>query len=243
MEKLEAAIEAILFSAGDSVETGRIAKAIGQDKTTTEKIIRNMMLKYNARDRGIKILELDGAFQLCTKQEYYEYLVEIALQPKKAVLTDVMLETLSIIAYKQPVTKQEIEKIFVENQRFHNMMVSVLSFGFKYGIPVDADLVFDVRCFPNPFYIDELKRKTGNDKEVQDYVMSFPTAVSFMEKLNDMLDFMIPLYIEEGKVSLTVAIGCTGGKHRSVTMTNKLAEHLKQTGHEVNVSCRDIGRE
>ena len=111
MEKLEAAIEAILFSAGDSVETGRIAKAIGQDKTTTEKIIRNMMLKYNARDRGIKILELDGAFQLCTKQEYYEYLVEIALQPKKAVQTDVMLETLSIIAYKQPVTKQEIEKI------------------------------------------------------------------------------------------------------------------------------------
>lgn len=111
MEKLEAAIEAILFSAGDSVETGRIAKAIGQDKTTTEKIIRNMMLKYNARDRGIKILELDGAFQLCTKQEYYEYLVEIALQPKKAVLTDVMLESLSIIAYKQPVTKQEIEKI------------------------------------------------------------------------------------------------------------------------------------
>ena len=111
MEKLEAAIEAILFSAGDSVETGRIAKAIGQDKTTTEKIIRNMMQKYNARDRGIKLLELDGAFQLCPQQENYEYLVEIALQPKKAVLTDVMLETLSIIAYKQPVTKQEIEKI------------------------------------------------------------------------------------------------------------------------------------
>ena len=111
MEKLEAAIEAILFSAGDSVETGRIAKAIGQDKNTTEKIIRNMMLKYNARDRGIKILELDGAFQMCTEQEYYEYLVEIALQPKKAVLTDVMLETLSIIAYRQPITKLEIEKI------------------------------------------------------------------------------------------------------------------------------------
>ena len=84
MEKLEAAIEAILFSAGDSVETGRIAKAIGQDKNTTEKIIRNMMLKYNARDRGIKILELDGAFQMCTKQEYYEYLVEIALLPKRS---------------------------------------------------------------------------------------------------------------------------------------------------------------
>ena len=111
MEKLEAAIEAILFSAGDSVETGRIAKAIGQDKTTTEKIIRNMMLKYNARDRGIKILELDGAFQLCTKKEYYECLIRLAMHPKKPALTDVMLETLSIIAYKQPVTKAEIEKI------------------------------------------------------------------------------------------------------------------------------------
>ena len=93
------------------MEVSRSAKAIGHDVHTTEKIIRNMMLKYQAPDRGIKILELEGAFQMCTKQEYYEYLVEIALQPKKALLTDVMLETLSIIAYKQPVTKQEIEKI------------------------------------------------------------------------------------------------------------------------------------
>ncbi|MGN0251366.1 MAG: SMC-Scp complex subunit ScpB [Oliverpabstia sp.] len=111
MKRIEAAIEAILFSAGESVEVGRIAKAIGHDVVTTEKIIRNMMLKYQQEDRGIKIIELENAFQMCTKQEYYEYLVEIALQPKKAVLTDVMLETLSIIAYKQPVTKQEIEKI------------------------------------------------------------------------------------------------------------------------------------
>lgn len=111
IEHLEAAIEAILFSAGESVEISRIAKAIEQDIPTTEKIIHNLMDKYRAADRGIKILELDGAFQMCTKQEYYEYLVEIALQPKKAVLTDVMLETLSIIAYKQPVTKQEMEKI------------------------------------------------------------------------------------------------------------------------------------
>lgn len=111
VEQLEAAIEAILFAAGESVEISRIAKAIGHDQNTTEKIIRNLMLKYRAADRGIKILELDGAYQMCTKQEYYGYLVEIALQPKKAVLTDVMLETLSIIAYKQPVTKQEIEKI------------------------------------------------------------------------------------------------------------------------------------
>lgn len=111
MKKIEAAIEAILFSAGESVEVSRIAKAIGHDTHTTEKIIRNMMLKYQEEDRGIKIIELEGAFQMCTKQEFYEYLVEIALQPKKATLTEVMLETLSIIAYKQPVTKTEIEKI------------------------------------------------------------------------------------------------------------------------------------
>lgn len=110
-ERIEAAIEAILFSAGASVELGKIAKVIGYSAETTESILRKMMLKYQAEDRGIKIIEVDKAFQMCTKQEYYEYLVEIALQPAKAVLTDVMLETLSIIAYKQPVTKTEIEKI------------------------------------------------------------------------------------------------------------------------------------
>ena len=90
---------------------------------------------------------------------------------------------------------------------------------------------------------DELKHKTGNDKEVQDYVMSFPKSVTFMEKLEDFMEFMIPLYIEEGKISLTIAIGCTGGKHRSVTMTNKLADYLKSCDYTVNVSYRDMGRE
>lgn len=111
IEHLEGAVEALLFAMGESVEVSAIAKAIGHDTETTRKIIRNMMLKYNAKDRGIKIIELENAYQMCTKEEYYDYLVKLALQPKKAVLTDVMLETLSIIAYKQPVTKLEIEKI------------------------------------------------------------------------------------------------------------------------------------
>ena len=136
----------------------------------------------------------------------------------------------------------EIKEIFASKESM-DIEINVMSFGFKYGIPVDADLVFDVRCFPNPFYIDELKPKTGNDKKVQDYVMSFPKAVTFMDKLNDMMEFMIPLYIEEGKVSLTIAIGCTGGKHRSVTMANKLAEHLQELHYNAKVSNRDIGRE
>ena len=111
LEQMEGIIEAVLFTMGDSVEAGKLADAIEQDVDTTVKIVHNLMDKYESENRGIRIIELENSFQLCTKQEYYEYLVEIALQPKKAVLTDVMLETLSIIAYKQPVTKQEIEKI------------------------------------------------------------------------------------------------------------------------------------
>lgn len=109
--KLESAIEAILFTMGESVEVSKIAYAIGHDEKTTEKIIHQMMDKYNQENRGIRIIELDGSFQMCTKKEMYEYLIRIAKQPKRHVLTDVLLETLSIIAYKQPVTKLEIEKI------------------------------------------------------------------------------------------------------------------------------------
>lgn len=112
LERLEAAIEAILFAMGDAVEIGRIAKAIEQDVPTTRRLLRDMMDRRNGSENsGISIIELDGSFQMCTKRQYYEYLVRIAMQPRKAVLTDVLLETLSIIAYKQPVTKAEIEKI------------------------------------------------------------------------------------------------------------------------------------
>ncbi|MCI8521341.1 MAG: RNase adapter RapZ [Clostridia bacterium] len=138
---------------------------------------------------------------------------------------------------------KELKELYASKDAKQGLEINVMAFGFKYGMPLDADLVFDVRCFPNPFYIDELKHKTGNDKDVQDYVMSFKTAEEFMEKLQDMMSFMIPLYIEEGKVSLSIAIGCTGGKHRSVTMTNKLADYLKTLDYSVNVTYRDIGRE
>ena len=136
-----------------------------------------------------------------------------------------------------------LKEIYAPASSGQSLKINVMAFGYKYGMPLDADLVFDVRCFPNPFYIDELKRLTGNDREVQDYVMSFPTAVTFMEKLEDMMSFMIPLYIEEGKISLTIAIGCTGGKHRSVTMTNKLADYLKAKDYEVSITYRDLGKE
>ena len=127
--------------------------------------------------------------------------------------------------------KEELDRIFVQNEEYNSLMVTILSFGFKNGIPADADLVFDVRFLPNPFYIDELKHNTGNDKDVQDYVMSFPEALGFLEKLVDMLDFLIPNYIKEGKYQLVVGIGCTGGRHRSVTLANELYNRMKDRGN------------
>ena len=137
--------------------------------------------------------------------------------------------------------KEEIDNIFIHNKEYNSLIVSILSFGFKNGIPADADLVFDVRFLPNPFYIDELKHKTGNDKEVQDYVMEFPEASEFLKKLMDMLDFLIPNYVKEGKHQLGVAIGCTGGKHRSVTLANELYAKMKDHGtYGMKLYHRDV---
>lgn len=139
--------------------------------------------------------------------------------------------------------KEEIDDIFVRNKEYNSLIVTILSFGFKKGIPADADLVFDVRFLPNPFYIDELKYKTGNDKEVQDYVMEFPEAGSFLQKLTDMLDFLIPNYVKEGKHQLVIGIGCTGGKHRSVTLANALYAKMKDHGtYGVKLYHRDIDK-
>ncbi|MBR6158445.1 MAG: RNase adapter RapZ, partial [Lachnospiraceae bacterium] len=119
------------------------------------------------------------------------------------------------------VLKEELDRIFQQNQEYSSLIVRVVSFGFKYGIPMDADLVFDLRFLPNPYYIEELKRQTGNDAPVHDYVMSFPEAGEFLQKLTDLLQFLIPNYIKEGKHQLVIAVGCTGGKHRSVTLANE----------------------
>ena len=137
--------------------------------------------------------------------------------------------------------KEELNRIFLGDKEFNNLMVSVMSFGFKHGIPQDADLVFDVRFLPNPFYLDELKHLTGNDKPVQDYVMKCPEAEAFLQKLQDMLEFLLPGYIKEGKNQLVVAIGCTGGQHRSVTLANEIYARMRDKGnYGLNISHRDI---
>ena len=140
--------------------------------------------------------------------------------------------------------KEELDRIFVQNEGYNSLMVTVMSFGFKHGIPADADLVLDVRFLPNPFYIDELKCKTGNDREVQEYVLSFQEAEIFMEKLTDMVQFLIPNYVKEGKNRLVVAIGCTGGRHRSVTLANELYRSIKDKGkYGCKLYHRDVGQQ
>lgn len=154
---------------------------------------------------------------------------------------DYILDTSSLLTRE---LKAELEKIFVKNQTYRNLFVTILSFGFKYGIPSDSDLVFDVRFLPNPYYIDNLKQKTGNEKEVQDYVMGFELSHEFLSRLEDMVKFLIPNYITEGKNQLVISIGCTGGKHRSVTLANQLYERLKaDKEYGVKVEHRDISKD
>ena len=136
--------------------------------------------------------------------------------------------------------KEELDRIFVSNKEYNSLMIRTMSFGFKYGIPVDADLVFDVRFLPNPFYIEELKHLTGNDKPIQDYVLSFEEASVFLDKLSDMVQFLIPNYVKEGKHQLVVGIGCTGGQHRSVTLANELYRQLLDKGsYGLKITHRD----
>ena len=136
--------------------------------------------------------------------------------------------------------KEEMTKIFVQGEEASKLSVSVTSFGFKHGILLDGDLVFDVRFLPNPFYVPELKEFSGRDKTVRDFVFNWPQTKIFVEKTMDILEFLIPYYILEGKTQLVIGIGCTGGKHRSVAISEEICELLKSRGHRAVVDHRDL---
>lgn len=153
---------------------------------------------------------------------------------------DYIIDTTHILARQ---LKEQINDIFLDNKDFDSLMITILSFGFKYGIPADSDLVFDVRFIPNPFYVSELKALTGNDVEVREYVMDCEESQIFIEKLDDMVSFLIPNYVKEGKNQLVIAIGCTGGKHRSVTLANELYSRLQKKGNSVIINHRDIDKD
>ena len=172
--------------------------------------------------------------------------IEEGIKKEREILQDVkknatyIIDTSNILVRE---LKEQINHIFVDNKKFESLIITVGSFGFKYGIPIDSDLVFDVRFLPNPFYIQELKELTGNDAPVYDYVMSFEESNIFLDKLTDMIKFLIPQYIKEGKNQLVISIGCTGGKHRSVTLANALYKNLKEDGHSIILKHSDIEKD
>ena len=190
-----------------------------------------VLIKRYKESRRIHPLAMDGR-------------VEDGVRRERQVLENVRKNADYVIDSTHLLTrelKEELDRIFVQNEEYNSLMVTIMSFGFKHGIPADADLVFDVRFLPNPFYIEQLKEKTGNDREVQEYVLSFDEAGAFLEKLVDMIRFLIPNYVKEGKYSLVVAIGCTGGKHRSVTLANELYKRLKDKGkYGIKLYHRDV---
>ena len=169
------------------------------------------------------------------------------IEAERALVKDVRSRASYIVDtsnMKPKQLKDYITTVFTEGVNERNTIsVNVMSFGFKYGIPMDADLVFDVRFLPNPFYIPELKEKTGLDREVFEYVLSFELSKDFVNRLNDMISFLLPNYINEGKSNLVIAIGCTGGKHRSVTVANELAKYLTDNGYNTFASHRDKNKD
>ena len=200
-----------------------------------------------------EILFLDARDEVLVKR-YKESRRKHPLAPQGRVISGIELERLKLSEVKNRADnvidtsdmptrelREKISKIYQrEGQLETKLIITMLSFGFKYGIPVDSDLVFDVRFLPNPFYIQELKYLSGNDKAVSDYVFSFPETNVFIDKLSDMLQYLIPNYLKEGKRQLIVSIGCTGGRHRSVSIANSIYKKLKEDGLEVNIEHRDI---
>lgn len=232
--------------------------ALGIDIRSSQKFVQLQETLEKLREKGVKfeILFLDASDQALIKRYKEtrrshplagEGRVDKGIDEERRRLVFLKQQADYIIDTSQMLTRElraEIHKIFVENKNYKNLYVTILSFGFKYGIPGDADLVFDVRFLPNPYYITELRPMSGNDALVRDYVMNSETARIFLDKLTDMVQFLIPNYVAEGKNQLVIAIGCTGGKHRSVTLANALYYALEQEeGYGLKIEHRDIEKD
>ncbi len=217
--------------------------------------MEDVLEELESRHYSYKILYLDSSDEVLVKR-YKETRrthplakddrVDKGIAQERSQMTFLKERADYIIDTSQLLTrelKRELEKIFFEGGGYHNLFVTVLSFGFKYGIPADADLVFDVRFLPNPYYIDELKTLTGNDKPIQDYVLGFSQAQEFLKRVEGLIEFLLPNYVKEGKNSLVIAIGCTGGKHRSVTLANAIANRIAETEYGCKVEHRDIEKD
>ncbi len=247
------------FAELSNTDNGELEKvALGVDIRSGQAIgqLEGILESLRARGRKFEILFLDSDDAVLVKR-YKETRrnhplalgdrVDKGIEKERAAVSFLKKQADFILDTSQLLTRElkvELEKIFVQNQDFHNLFVTILSFGFKYGIPADSDLVFDVRFLPNPYYVEGLRALTGNDPKIQEYVMQFPEAHAFLDKLQDMVEFLIPNYIAEGKNQLIISVGCTGGKHRSVTLANGLYQRLREKkGYGIKVEHRDIGKD
>lgn len=232
--------------------------AIGIDARSGEDLdkINDMLEMLREKDVSYEILYLDAEDTVLVKR-YKETRRGHPLAPGERVDKGIARERTRLAYLKSQANyiidtsrlltrelKTELERIFIHDETYRNMFVTILSFGFKYGIPSDSDIVMDVRFLPNPYYVEELRPKTGNDVEIQQYVMQHEDANVFLDKLESLVDFLIPRYIGEGKNQLVIAIGCTGGKHRSVTLANELFKRLGQSkDYGLKIEHRDIGKD
>ena len=231
--------------------------AVGIDIRSGESLLMlaDQLSALEARGRKYEILFLDASNEVLIKR-YKETRRIHPLAHGTRIENGILLEREKVRFLREKASyiidtsclltkelKLELEKIFIENQNYSNFIITILSFGFKYGIPTDSDLVFDVRFLPNPYYIKEIRHLTGNDKPIQEYVMTSQKSYEFLDKIEDLLEFLIPNYINEGKNQLVVSIGCTGGKHRSVTMVNELLERMKSLPYSVRTEHRDIEKD
>ncbi|GAA0177605.1 RNase adapter RapZ [Clostridium sediminicola] len=211
-------------------------------------------LKYLQNNKyPYEILFLEAKDEVLIKR-YKESRRKHPLAPEGRVLTGIELEREKLDEVKYRANhvidtssltlrqlREKINRIYSDEAQVENqLIITILSFGFKYGIPVDSDLLYDVRFLPNPFYIPSLKPYSGNDQPVKDYVLKFEVTQEFIKKLTDMLEFLVPNYLKEGKRQLIVSIGCTGGRHRSVTIANEIHNIMKSEGYNVNIDHRDI---
>lgn len=243
-----------LVSEGTSIEKAALGLDIrsGEELGNLDEILEN----WRSSNVDVQVLFLDANDAVLIKR-YKETRrthplagsgrLENGIEKEREKLAFLKREADYIIDTSMLLTRElrkELEKIFLQDARYKNMYVTVLSFGFKYGIPEDADLVFDVRFLPNPYYDEHLRPLTGQVQAVRDYVMQGGTADAFLKKLYDMIDFLLPNYINEGKNQLVIAVGCTGGKHRSVTIARALYEHLEAAGeYGIRIDHRDIDKD
>lgn len=234
--------------------------AIGIDARSGERLdtVEGMLEILKQKDVKYEVLFLDAEDNVLVKR-YKETRRNHPLAPGERVNKGIGLERKKLEFLKKEADfiidtsrlltrelKVELEKIFVQDEQFKSLFVTILSFGFKYGIPADSDLVMDVRFLPNPYYVEGLRVKTGNDVEIQQYVMQFDEAGIFLDKLEDLVKFLIPHYISEGKNQLVLSIGCTGGKHRSVTLANEIYKRLnaqEEREYGLKIEHRDIDKD